>query len=47
MKKIADLLKLSLAPILGASLCCVSPLVLFLLGLSTASVAGSLADTLY
>jgi len=30
-----------------ASLCCLTPLVLVLLGISTVSFAGSLADTLY
>jgi len=39
--------KLSTIPVLIASLCCLSPVILVLLGLSTASFAGSLADTLY
>jgi len=34
-------------PVVAASLCCLSPVILVLLGLSTASFAGSLADTLY
>ncbi len=34
-------------PVLAASLCCLSPVILVLLGLSTASFAGSLAGTLY
>lgn len=39
--------RLTLVPVLAASLCCLSPLVLFLIGLSTASAAASLADTFY
>lgn len=34
-------------PVVAASLCCLSPVVLVLLGLSSASAAASLADTLY
>ncbi len=34
-------------PVVAASLCCLSPVILVLLGLSTASFAGSLVDTLY
>ncbi len=34
-------------PVFFASLCCLSPVILVLLGLSTVSFAGSLADTLY
>jgi len=34
-------------PVVAASLCCLSPVILVLLGLSTVSFAGSLADTLY
>jgi hypothetical protein len=45
--KIKDLLKITGLPIVFASLCCLSPLILVLLGLSTASFAGSLADTFY
>ncbi|MSS74823.1 hypothetical protein EXS73_01230 [Candidatus Pacearchaeota archaeon] len=39
--------KITRIPILIASLCCVTPLVLVLVGISTVSFAGSLADTLY
>ena len=42
-----DVLKNTSIPVLLASLCCVSPLVLFFLGLGSAAVAGSLADVLY
>ncbi len=42
-----DTLRLSALPVLIASLCCLSPLILVLLGLATASFASSLADTLY
>jgi hypothetical protein len=47
MGKVKDILKISALPVLIASLCCVSPVILVLLGISTASFAGSLADTLY
>lgn len=39
--------KLSSLPVVFASLCCLSPIILVLLGLSTVSLASSLADTLY
>ncbi|MBM3230546.1 hypothetical protein FJZ22_02740 [Candidatus Pacearchaeota archaeon] len=42
-----ELLKITGIPVFLASLCCVAPLVLVLLGLSTVSFATSLADTLY
>ncbi|MCA9367492.1 hypothetical protein KC887_04505 [Candidatus Kaiserbacteria bacterium] len=42
-----DILKLSSIPVLLASLCCLSPVILVLLGLSTVSFASSLGDTLY
>lgn len=47
LNKNKDTLKLASLPVLVASLCCLSPVILVLLGLSTASFAGSLADTLY
>ncbi len=47
MSKFASILKLSSIPVLIASLCCLSPVVLVLLGVSTVSFASSLADTLY
>lgn len=42
-----DAFKLSAVPVVFASLCCLSPVILVLLGLSTVSFASSLADTLY
>lgn len=42
-----ELFKVATWPVIGASLCCLSPLVLVLLGLSSATFAGSLSDTLY
>ncbi len=47
MKKIKEILKLSSVPVLLASLCCLSPVILVSLGLATAGFASSLADTLY
>ncbi len=45
--KAKDLFKLTGLPVLAASLCCLSPLILVAFGLSTATFAASLADTLY
>ena len=45
--KIKDLFKISSLPVVVASLCCLSSVILVLLGLSTVSFASSLADTLY
>jgi hypothetical protein len=45
--KIKDILKISSLPVLFASLCCLSPVILVLLGVGTVSFASSLADTLY
>ena len=42
-----DIFKISSVPVFFASLCCLSPVILVLLGLSTVSFASSLADTLY
>ena len=42
-----DLFKLSAIPVLAASLCCLSPLILVLFGLASVSFASSLANTLY
>ncbi len=42
-----ELLKLTGLPVIAASLCCLSPLILVAFGLSTATFAASLADTLY
>ena len=42
-----EALKISSLPVVFASLCCLSPIILVLLGLSTVSFASSLANTLY
>lgn len=45
--KMRDALKVSAIPVVVASLCCLSPVILVLLGLSTVSFAASLSDILY
>ena len=45
--KVRELLGVVSVPALLASLCCLSPVVLVLLGISTVSCGASLADTLY
>jgi len=45
--KIKEVLKISSLPVLFASLCCLTPVILVLLGLSSVSFAGSLGDSLY
>ena len=47
IESIKEALKISSLPVVFASLCCLSPVILVLLGLSTVSFASSLADTLY
>jgi hypothetical protein len=47
MKKILEILKISSIPVVLASMCCLSPVILVLLGVSTVSFASSLADTFY
>jgi len=47
MMKLKEIVKVAGIPAVVASLCCLSPLILVLLGLSTVSFASSLADTLY
>ncbi len=42
-----ELLKITGIPVVLASLCCLSPVILVLLGVSTVSFASSLADTFY
>lgn len=42
-----DILKISSLPVLVASLCCLSPIVILLTGLGSVAFASSLADTLY
>lgn len=46
-KSFKDILKIVSLPVIFASLCCLSPLILVLFGLSTVAFATSLADTLY
>jgi hypothetical protein len=45
--KIKEILKISSLPVVFASLCCLSPIILVLLGLSTLTFATSLGDILY
>ncbi len=47
MTSFKDVLKISSIPVVFASLCCLSPVILVLVGVSTVSFASSLADTLY
>ncbi len=47
MRQLKEIIKLSSIPVVLASLCCLSPIVLVLLGISTVSFASSLADTFY
>ncbi len=47
MPNFRELLKISSIPVAIASLCCLSPVILVLLGVSTISFASSLADTFY
>jgi len=45
--KTKEIFKVTSIPVLFASMCCLSPVILILFGLSTVSFATSLADTLY
>ena len=45
--KLKELFKISSVPVVFASLCCLSPVVIVLLGLGSVTFASSLADTLY
>jgi heme exporter protein D len=47
MPSLKDIFKISSIPVLFASSCCLSPVILVLVGVSTVSFASSLADTLY
>ena len=47
MNKLKEFFKILWLPVLAASLCCLSPVILVVLGLSTVSFAASLSDTLY
>ncbi|MDP3957283.1 MAG: hypothetical protein Q8Q10_02160 [bacterium] len=44
---IKELLKISSVPVVIASLCCLSPIILVVFGIGTVGFASSLADTLY
>ena len=46
-KNLKSIFKISTWPVVIASLCCLSPLILVLIGVSTVSFASSLADTFY
>ncbi len=45
--KVKEILKITGIPVVVASLCCLSPVIIVLLGVGTVGVASSLADTLY
>lgn len=45
--QLKEILKVASVPVVIASLCCLSPVILVLLGLSTVGFATSLADTFY
>lgn len=45
--KLKELLRITGVPVVIASLCCLSPVILVLLGVASVSFASSLADTLY
>ena len=47
MGKLKSLLKISGIPVVVASLCCLTPVVIVFFGLGSVSLAASLADTLY
>ena len=44
---IKSILKITGIPVLVASLCCLTPVIIVLFGLGSVSIAASLADTLY
>ena len=46
-KRFREIVRISGVPVVLASLCCLSPVILVLLGISSVSFASSLADTLY
>lgn len=45
--KVSEALKVASLPVVIASLCCLSPVILVLLGFSTVGFAASLSDTFY
>lgn len=46
-RNVKDVLKLTSAPVIFASLCCLSPVILVLLGISGTVFASTLSDNLY
>jgi uncharacterized membrane protein len=46
-RSIKESMKIASIPVIFASLCCLSPLLLFVFGLASVSVAASLADVFY
>lgn len=46
-RELKEYFKLVLIPVIFASLCCLSPIILFIFGLASLSFAASLADTFY
>ncbi len=47
MSKIKEILKITGLPVLFASMCCLSPIIIFIFGLGSLTFVSSLADTLY
>lgn len=47
MKNFKDAIKISSVPVIFASLCCLSPILLLIFGVASVSVAASLADIFY
>lgn len=47
MEKFKSIIKLTGIPVIVASLCCLTPVIIVLFGLGSVSLAASLADTLY
>ena len=47
MSKLKDSLKIASVPVLFASLCCLSPLLLLVFGFASVSVAASMSDVFY
>lgn len=45
--QLKDIFKIASLPVILASLCCLSPIILVMLGLSTVGFAASLTDTFY
>ncbi len=47
MEKLKEIIKLSGLPVVFASMCCLSPIIIFVFGLGSLGFVSSLADTLY